>query len=79
MGGSKLVDSPAHLLSMCNTCNVSFESDYEAAQRARKNGYKLQKNTNPPIDPCTVPVFYSNESMWYFLTENTKRIKVNGK
>jgi hypothetical protein len=79
MGGSKAVDSPAHLLTMCSQCNTSFESDYEAAAAARRKGYKLSKNTNPPIDPATVAVYYWTDSMWYFLTDKIKRIKVNGK
>jgi hypothetical protein len=79
MGGSKTVDTPAHLLTMCNLCNTSFESDYEAAAAARRKGYKLSKNATPPIDPTQVAVFYWSDSMWYFLTDKTKRIKVNGK
>jgi hypothetical protein len=78
MGGSKLVDSPAHLLSVCNPCNVAFESDAEIAELARVNGYKLAKNAKPPIDPTSVPVKYAMDGNWYLLDNLGNRKRING-
>jgi hypothetical protein len=76
MGGSKLVDSPAHLLTICAICNVAFESQAEIAELAKVYGYKLSKNATPPIDPTTVPVKYSNDGNWYLLDNQGKRKKI---
>jgi len=78
-GGSKLYDTHSHLLTMCYRCNNSFEADDVSARKARVNGYKLLRNTNPPIDPATIPVFYYWESKWYLLNNlNEKEEIING-
>ena len=76
-GGNKLVDSYAHLLTMCFQCNNLFEADAAVARRARVNGYKLQRNTNPPIDPSEIPVFYSYEGSWFLLNNQNEKKEVN--
>ena len=79
MGGSALVDSPAHLLSICNPCNVAFESNADRAEQARAYGYKLAKNAKPPIDPTSVPVKYAMDGNWYLLDNLGNRKITNGK
>jgi hypothetical protein len=77
-GGSKLFDSLAFLLTMCNTCNGLFESDFEIANQARELGYKLLRNSKPPVDPTTIPVFYKKEGVWYLLDQEGNRRSFNG-
>lgn len=52
MGGSKLLDTPANLLTFCNTGNSDLEADPEFAELGRRNGWKLSRWD----DPLTTPV-----------------------
>jgi 5-methylcytosine-specific restriction endonuclease McrA len=72
-GGSKLFDEFQHLLTVCNPCNVSFESSAEIAEMARSLGYKLSRNANPAVDATQVPVYYQYLSTWYHLDANGKK------
>jgi 5-methylcytosine-specific restriction endonuclease McrA len=72
-GGSKLFDEFQHLLTVCNPCNVSFESSAEVAEMARSLGYKLSRNANPAVDATQVPVYYQYLSTWYHLDANGEK------
>jgi 5-methylcytosine-specific restriction endonuclease McrA len=72
-GGSKLFDEFQHLLTVCNPCNVSFESSAEIAEMARSLGYKLSRNANPAVDATQVPVYYQYLSTWYHLDANGEK------
>lgn len=72
-GGSKLFDGFQHLLTVCNPCNVSFESSAEVAETARSLGYKLSRNANPAVDATQVPVYYQYLSTWYHLDANGEK------
>lgn len=75
MGGSKLYDRPAFLITMCWKCNTMLESDSARAEEGRANGWKISRNTNPPTDPTEIPVKIA--SRWYLLDNefNRKEIK----
>ena len=72
-GGSKLFDGFEYLLAVCNPCNVSFEASAEVADMARKLGYKLPRNANPPVDATQEPVYYQYLSKWYLLDTNGRK------
>lgn len=65
MGGSKLYDLPAFLITMCLKCNTELESDYKWAEEGRFNGWKILRITKPPSDPEKIPVKIGKE--WFFL------------
>jgi hypothetical protein len=65
MGGSKLFDTPALLITMCLSCNVELESSSSKAERGRENGWKISRNAYPPIDPTTIPVKIGKR--WFYL------------
>lgn len=75
-GGSKLFDSKAFLLTMCNFCNTRMESDADFRELALVYGWKLLRNTKPPIDPTTVAVKYTNSGEWFLLDNEGKRKQV---
>ena len=54
MGGSKLLDSPANLVTMCAVENMLLESNADFADRGRRNGWKLWSY----LDPLRCPVLY---------------------
>jgi hypothetical protein len=61
MGGSRLLDVPSNLLTMCNISNAAMESDPLLATLARNNGWKLSRWDNPEGS-----VFYNvNDGLWY--------------
>lgn len=76
-GGSKLFDGSEYLLTVCNPCNGSFEASAEVAEMARKLGYKLPRNANPPIDPTQVPVYYQYLSKWYQLDTKGEKKEIH--
>ena len=61
MGGSKLLDTPANLLTFCNIGNAGMESDPELAEKARRNGWKLSRWE----DPANVPFYDTNTGRWW--------------
>ena len=65
MGGSKLFDEPAYLVTMCHTCNVGLESNYVWAEKGRFNGWKIARNSKPAPDPEKIPVKIGLE--WFLL------------
>lgn len=54
MGGSKLLDTPANLVTMCAVENMLLESNADFADRGRRNGWKLWSY----LDPLCCPVLY---------------------
>ena len=76
-GGSKLFDGYEFLLTVCNPCNVSFESSAEVAEMARSLGYKLSRNANPPLDATKIPVYYQYLSKWYHLDADGEKREIN--
>ena len=74
MGGSKLFDTIPYLLTLCVSCNGRLESDFEFAELGRTNGWKLDRNQNPPVDPTAVPVNYFGQ--WYLLQKNGTKEKI---
>lgn len=75
MGGSKLYDEPAYLVTMCNPCNVGLESNYERAEEGRFNGWKLPRHSKPPVDPEKVPVKIG--AYWFYLDNNGGKTPLN--
>ena len=47
MGGSRLLDGRANLLTLCATCNGLLESDAAFADLGRERGWKLFSWENP--------------------------------
>jgi len=77
MGGSKLYDSPAHLVTMCLACNLGLESDYGQAERGRFNGWKISRNTKPIANPESIPVKIGNE--WFYLDNEGNKTPLTNK
>lgn len=77
MGGSKLYDQPAFLVTMCLTCNLALESDYVKAEQGRFNGWKLSRNTRPPVDPEKIPVKIGKE--WFLLDNHGGKTPLTNK
>jgi hypothetical protein len=61
MGGSKLLDIPSNLITLCNVHNAALESDPVAARQGRYYGWKLGRWDDPAAE-----VFYdTNDGLWY--------------
>jgi hypothetical protein len=71
MGGSKKFDAPAFLITMCLSCNIELESNPEKAEIGRANGWKLNRNAKPPIDPEQAPVKMG--ARWFYIDNNLNR------
>lgn len=58
MGGSKRLDDPSNLLTLCQRCNVRLETDAEFARAGRAAGWKLHRNrsVDPALEPCWFPL-----------------------
>ena len=69
MGGSRLLDTPANLLTFCNIGNAAMESDPELAQTARLNGWKLSRWQ----EPQKAPFFDVNTGQWHTLSNSFGR------
>ena len=77
MGGSKLYDTPAHLVTMCLTCNLGLESNYSQAEQGRFNGWKISRNAKPEPDPEQIPVKIG--SGWFLLDNNGGKTPLTNK
>ncbi len=60
---------PANLITLCGSatsagCHRLAEDRNSDAER---RGLWIRANTNPPIDPGSVPVFYAHEQDWFLL------------
>lgn len=64
MGGSRLLDNPANLLTFCNIGNAAMESDPDFAERARLMGWKLSRWD----DPLEIGYFDKNAGQWFTLS-----------
>lgn len=73
MGGSKLRDHPACLLTLCVFCNSLLESSPTAAGTARARGWKLRSHQ----DPLAVPVYDPYDGTWYLLTDDYERVRTD--
>ncbi len=66
MGGSKSLDKPSNIISMCSLINGLMESDPIVAQMAREWGWKLeswQKTTDVPVyNAYTGQTFFLDDS-----------------
>jgi 5-methylcytosine-specific restriction endonuclease McrA len=69
MGGSRLLDMPSNLLTMCNISNSAMEADPLQAEIARLNGWKLSRWQ----DTLTTPVWYRDQGRAYLLNNTYGR------
>lgn len=70
MGGSKLLDGPENLVTMCSLENQRLEMIPDFAAIGIDNGWKLRSWD----DPLKVPVFFAFDG-WYYLTPDGRRVK----
>ncbi|QUL79897.1 hypothetical protein [Brevibacterium sp. SMBL_HHYL_HB1] len=70
MGGSKLMDGPENLVTMCLIENQRLEANADFAALGIDNGWKLRSWD----DPLKVPVFFAFDG-WYYLTTDGTRTK----
>jgi hypothetical protein len=77
MGGSKLYDQPAYLVTMCLTCNVGLESNYNKAETGRFNGWKISRLAKPAPDPEKIPVRIGME--WFLLDNQGGKTPITNK
>ena len=70
MGGSKSLDGPENLVTMCWQANTDLESNPDFMALGRKHGWKLSRWE----DPTTIPVRYFADGVFY-LTDRFTRIK----
>lgn len=67
LGGSKLLDTPDNLMTVCSRWNGDMESNAELAATARGWGHKL-----PVWESLEHPVFDRMGGWWYLLLDGTK-------
>lgn len=70
MGGSKLMDGPENLATMCLRSNQKLESDAEFAQHGRIMGWKLSRHQ----DPSRVPIYYAPDGAFFLLDSEGTRL-----
>jgi hypothetical protein len=66
MGGSKLRDNLANLLTMCIGCNTALEADASFRTSGLHMGWKL----NSWDDEARVPVYFQYAREWRLLTDD---------
>lgn len=78
MGGSKELEVPSNVLTMCSLFNGAMESEGSAQAWAIRNGWKLTR-----VAPLMIPgvlvnaaVWDYNTSNWYKLDNHYTRIRV---
>lgn len=71
MGGSKLMDGPENLATMCLRSNQMLESDAEFAAHGRLMGWKLNRYQSPH----EVPIWYQPEGAFFFLDSEGGRLE----
>lgn len=71
MGGSKSLDIPENLVTMCGAHNQALEMNAEVAEIGRKNGWKLRQWD----DPAVIPVRYPDGISWLLTNRFTRRKK----
>lgn len=72
MGGSKLLDGPENLITMCATANYRLESDAEFSRLGITNGWKLRRHQNPE----TEPVLYAPAGAFFMLNPRGTRTRL---
>jgi 5-methylcytosine-specific restriction endonuclease McrA len=69
MGGSKLLDTPDNLMTVCSAYNGEMESSPRVAQQARAWNHKL-----PVWESQNLPVFDRLGGWWYLHPDGTKEL-----
>ena len=69
MGGSKLLDRPSNVITLCAHMNGLIESDATLAQVARKYGWKLERWQSPE----ETPVYDRGTGQWFLLANDYTR------
>ena len=65
MGGSKVLDVPSNIITLCSFYNGLIESDSGAARRAREMGWKL----SPGQIPRRTPIWLFSHNDWAILDD----------
>lgn len=65
MGGSKLLDYIANLVTMCSGCNTALEADGSFRESGLRMGWKVQSWD----DPHRVPVYFQPFREWRLLND----------
>lgn len=68
MGGSKLLDGFANLMTLCALCNQRLEMVAEAAEKGIDNGHKLRSWQNPEKEP----VYFWMDGWFYLKPDGTR-------
>lgn len=69
MGGSKVRDVPSNIVVLCSDFNSRIESNYVAAAKAKRMGWKLESWQ----DPKQEPVWDCISGEWYVLADDYTR------
>ena len=69
MGGSRLLETAANVVTLCAGYNGLIESDARAAEQAREYGWKLRPGTLPEAKA----VYDMNTRRWYYLDNDWNR------
>lgn len=71
MGGSKVRDVPSNIIVFCSDFNDKVESNYVAAAKAKRLGWKLESWQVP----AETPVWDNTTWEWYVLADDyTRRV-----
>lgn len=70
MGGSKSLDIPENLITMCAAHNQALEANAEFAEYGRKKGWKIRQWDDPAVYPVRYP-----DGFFYTLTRRFTRRK----
>lgn len=73
MGGSKILDSPSNLLTLCLLCNERLESDAEFAALGKRFGWKLHRNRD--VIPSNERCWYPADGRWWLLDDEGNRVE----
>lgn len=68
MGGSKKLDIPSNIVVLCSVINGHIESDAEAAEEARRFGWKLSRGAVS----SEVPIYIPTAGQWVLLDDEYK-------
>lgn len=69
LGGSKLLDTPDNLMTVCSAYNGAMEADLTVARQARAWNHKL-----PIWEKENLPVFDRAGGWWYLHADGTKEL-----
>lgn len=80
MGGSKRLNLPSNLITLCSAFNGLVEADTEAAALAKAMGWKLTRGAVFAIggaDFTAIPVWDWASEQWFYLDNSFGRRVVN--